>query len=136
LQAAVERRDNYQAQMVVKRAIEAIHELDDSRRKPRGELSFAGWNPSEVELWSAHVAARNIAHHQSVGFVRLHGVGRPEQWLRWAIAEQALTRLEQRGKESKRQADAYRARLADRPVLAPLQTLAEKLRGVNFGTQA
>jgi len=101
----VTRRDNYAAQRATKRALEAIHELEDSREKQRREWSSSGWSPFEVEVWRAHVGARNIAHHQSTGIVSLHGLGNPDDWLNWSIDPAAVAKLKAR---SEQQANAYR----------------------------
>src|SRR5688572_30307706 len=68
---AVDARSISHALSAVKRALEAIHELDDCRR--RGEWSYDTWSPAEIGAWTAHIGARNAAHHHSWDAVFLAG---------------------------------------------------------------
>ena len=79
--AAVRARTMGQIQNDLKRALEAIHELEDCRRG--GEWSQAGWDVRALGLWHAHLGARNAAHHESSGIFSLPG--QPGQPLVWAI---------------------------------------------------
>jgi hypothetical protein len=72
VEAAADARDVGRAQAAVKQALEAIHELEDGRRK-RGEWSNASWTPDELGVWQALIGARNGAHHFSSHVV--HSVG-------------------------------------------------------------
>jgi hypothetical protein len=114
--AAVDAGDARPATNAVKAALEAVHELDDSRR--RGEWSDAAWTPGESGLWQAHLAARHAAHHQSAYVVHLVGGGahtRSRDDLRW---EGTLPPI-----DSQALASEYASRLAGRPVLRWLASL-------------
>jgi hypothetical protein len=63
IQEAVQQNDARAAYIALKRALEAMHELEDCRN--RQEWTPAGWTPDELNLWAAHMGARNAAHHTS-----------------------------------------------------------------------
>jgi hypothetical protein len=110
---AVKAGDSAWAQDAVKSALEAIHELDDGRRK-RGEWSWAGWTSDEQGLWQTHIGARNASHHSSSGVVTLRVDGNGASLL-WDIAPQTIA-----GLHFPDHATQYRQRLAGRPVLPAL----------------
>ena len=108
-----------QIQNDLKRALEAIHELEDCRRG--GEWSQAGWDVRALGLWHAHLGARNAAHHESSGLFSLPG--QPGQPLVWAIPPTAFKSK----KQSKAQEREYYARLDGRPVLPLLREMASRI---------
>jgi hypothetical protein len=120
---AVHAGDNHLAQAAVKRALEAIHELDDASRN-RHEWSSQSWTTEQRQLLRAHVGARNVAHHYSVGIVELCNDGQFDERLLWEIADSTLARL-----PSEPQRAAFRARLKRKPVLPNLRALGDLLRG-------
>lgn len=112
LDAAASAGDALDAQRAIKQALEAIHELADCER--RNEWSQAGWAPGDVELWRAHIGARNAAHHTSTSVVAVHSDGD----LTWDIDATAVASL-----NSKAQQAAYNARLADKSVTPSLHQI-------------
>ena len=99
------------AQAATKQALEAIHELDDGRRR-RSEWTQDGWKAADIDLWLAHVAARNAAHHTSSSIVALHSGTAQNRILTWEINPEAIE-----GLHSGAQAAAYQRGLAGQPVL-------------------
>lgn len=110
------------AQGATKRALEAIHELDDGRRN-RSEWAENGWTSAETELWRAHVGARNAGHHSSASIVALHGGTKTDDRLTWDLPASAVA-----GLHSAAQQKAYNARLAAQQVLPGLRQVAALLR--------
>jgi len=102
----------------VKRALEAMHELNDDHDKRR-VWSRGSWLTGDHESWKAHMGARNAAHHLAPHVVELHGHGTHDDRLRWAIDEPTLQDL-----DSAKQAQAYRTSLHGKPVLPELRRLA------------
>jgi uncharacterized Zn finger protein (UPF0148 family) len=121
VERAVQNRNNHDAQLATKRALEAIHELQDCAN--RSEWSMSGWSKADAETWNGLLGARNIAHHTSAGVVALHGEGLPQDHLKWDIDASALGEL-----RSRAQARAYNARLANQPVLPQLRALLARIQ--------
>jgi hypothetical protein len=87
----------------------------------------SSWTRSDVELWDAHRAARNVAHHQTTPIIRHDLQGTIEQRCCWAISAPALSQL--KGKPAQNGADAYGRALDGKPVFSGLQRLAGLVRG-------
>lgn len=123
--SAVQRNDAGAGQHAVKQALEAIHELEDCRR--RGEWSSGSWSTQENELWLAHIAARNAAHHLSGELVALHGDTdadpSSEDRLRWELSAGTLAEL-----QNSRGVGEFSRLLAGKPALKPLRTIAGLVR--------
>jgi hypothetical protein len=122
IEAAVQRRNNWDAQHATKRALEALHELADCLR--RNEWTQVGWNQADRGLWTAHIGARNMAHHSSSSVVRLHGAPSVDEQLNWAFTPAAVNDL-----ASARQAADYSGRLDGQPVLPALRKLLARIQG-------
>ena len=116
IETAVDRGRVRDAQDATKRALEAIHELGDCLK--RQEWSQVAWDADTIELWHAHLAARNAAHHTSETVVVLHGDALPDDRLRWELPTSAFAT-----NPSQRQIDAYAARLDGEPVLSALRII-------------
>ena len=114
LDAAVAAGDTGAAQAAAKAALEAIHELADCLK--RQEWTQSAWKPDDLELWRAHIGARNAAHHTSSSVVALHSTGA----LTWDVDAPAIATL-----QSSRQQRAYRTRLADTSAPNSLRRIAE-----------
>jgi hypothetical protein len=115
LSGAVHDGDPEDAQEQVKRCLEAIHELKEDR-----SWSRRGWNADERDNWDAHIGARDGAHHQSEHVVRLHlAPGGHGGKLYWDLPPEAIRSAGVR--------EAYRERLLNQEVLAPLSALIEWL---------
>ena len=83
-------------QRLVKQVLEAIHELDDCRRN--GDWDQTGWSQRDSDLWLAHIAARNAAHHFPDNLVVLRGGDSKSTQLEWALSSSTLGNLQsQRG---------------------------------------
>jgi uncharacterized Zn finger protein (UPF0148 family) len=121
VEEAVRVRNNHDAQLATKRALEALHELQDCLK--RSEWSQASWDAKAIELWRAHMGARNVAHHTSTGIVSMHSDPPGDQSLTWSIKESALT-----GLRYKDQATAYRNELDGQPVLPGLRELLHRIQ--------
>lgn len=121
VERAVQNRNNHDAQLATKRALEAIHELQDCAS--RSEWSMSGWSKADAETWNGLLGARNIAHHTSAGVVALHGEGLLHDHLKWDIDASALG-----GLRSRAQAKAYDAQLANKPVLPQLRALLMRIQ--------
>ena len=103
-------------QVATKRALEAIHELEDGRRV-RSEWQQTGWGADQLGLWQGLLGARNAAHHSSSPVVTRHGPNSHEREdrLRWHLEPQAIRSL--RSKDQRRE---YNARLDGLAVLPQL----------------
>jgi hypothetical protein len=103
----------------VKRALEAIHELQDCanpKKRATVEWSNAAWTPAQKEVWTGLLGARNAAHHFSADVVDLHGgTSTPGHVLRWA---QSIPQV-----KVPAQGQAYATRLAGQLVLPVLQAV-------------
>jgi hypothetical protein len=100
------------AQRAVKQALEAIHELADCAK--RNEWSQADWSSDDLELWRAHIGARNAAHHTSTSVVAVHSEGDPT----WDMDATAIASLRYESQQK-----AYNARLAGMPVAPALRQI-------------
>lgn len=120
---AVKRRSNHDAQLGTKRALEAVHELEDCRK--RGEWTQTGWDANALGLWKGLIGVRNMAHHSSSGIVALHGTPRPDEQLKWRVSAAALADLR---KERPAQAKEYSARLDGQPVLYSLREVRGRVQ--------
>ena len=101
-------------------ALEGIHQLDDARRK-RNEWSWDIWTRDEIELWRAHLGARNGAHHTDWTPIYSYsdGLGSGE---RWSPAPSKINSPVERS--------AYVARLENKPAVASLQAICALLARV------
>ncbi len=111
-------------QRAIKRALEALHALNDTRAA--GEWSYANWSQRHRELWNGHRAARNVAHHQRSTIITLSSDGAPGARCRWAISPSALDDL--RGDAASNGADDYRRLMHGQPVLADFEELGGLLQ--------
>jgi hypothetical protein len=107
------------AQAAVKRALEAIHELNDCQRAK--EWQQAGWSSADLQLWTGHIGARNAAHHSSLPIVTLRGVTAVDDHLVWSADVSSLRYPDQ--------AMAYAAALHGQAVLPLLATIATLVAG-------
>jgi len=107
-----------QALELVMAALEGMHQLEDARK--RGEWSNAHWSSAEVDLWNAHLGARNGAHHKDWTPIWWYsdGSGSGERWSR------GLPRI-----RSAPQRAAYSARLENKAVLPSLHAICALLAG-------
>jgi DNA-directed RNA polymerase subunit RPC12/RpoP len=121
--AAASAGDVLDAQRAVKQALEAIHEQADCAS--RNEWSQASWGPSDIELWRAHIGARNAAHHTSTSVVAVHSDGDPT----WDMDATAVASL-----NSKAQQAAYNGRLAGKSVRSVAPTDRHSGPGVDHVT--
>lgn len=121
IDAGVQAGNNWDASNATKRALEALHELADCLN--RGEWAQTGWEPEEQRLWTAHIGARNMAHHSSSSIVTLTRSRPADEQLTWSLDEAAVEAL-----RSKNQATAYNACLGGQPVLPPLRKLVARLK--------
>jgi hypothetical protein len=106
--------------VVLKRALEALHELADCLE--RGEWMQTGWTADELGLWRAHLGARNVAHHSSHAVVALKSDADPDERLYWDIDGSALG-----GLYSATQRNEYTSRLHGHGVLPPLRLLVARV---------
>lgn len=109
-----------ECQVSLKRALEALHELDDALQ--RKEWSRKEWTDDQLGLWRAHIGARNMAHHSSSAPMTLHSNRDSDLRLRWDFARHAIGKL-----PSDAQRQEYLARLHQQPVLPPLRGLVERV---------
>jgi hypothetical protein len=107
------------AVVYVMAALEGIHQLEDARRD-RSEWSNTHWSPPDVELWTAHLAARNGAHHKDWTPIEWYADG---SWSgeRWAPNLPAVN--------SKAQRAAYAARLEGQPTVPSLHVISALVAG-------
>ncbi len=56
VERAVKNRNNHDAQLATKRALEAIHELQDCAG--RGEWSMSGWSKADTDTWNGLLASK------------------------------------------------------------------------------
>jgi hypothetical protein len=110
------------AQFATKRALEAIHELNDGLGGNRREWSQDGWSDDDLALWHAHLGARQAAHHSSCRLVALHSDGAIDDRLTWAIDEAGIKCM-----NSSAQQRNYRELLASKPVLPALRQIAARV---------
>jgi hypothetical protein len=120
VESAVDANNVREAQTAVKRALELIHELNDCER--RHEWTQAGWTPAELELWTAHIGARNAAHHTSSGVVAIHSDPARDNRLRWDLDAAAISSL--RFPDQGRQ---YNRHLAHQPLLPALHAVVRRV---------
>ena len=120
VEAAVEAGKTGEAQKAVKRALEAVHQLNDCLA--RGEWARMRWTPDDRGLWTAHIGARNAAHHTSATVVALHSGDRTDDRLRWDIDSAAIA-----GLRYKQQAGEYTTHLAGQAVVPSLRQIAALL---------
>ena len=104
-------------QDAVKLALEAIHELEDARK--RGEWSQAGWDADAVGLWRGLNGARNASHHSASHIVVFQTVSDRDDCALWDIEPAAIADL-----RSERQQIEYNARLAGKATLPQLRDVA------------
>jgi hypothetical protein len=103
----------------VSEALDAIHSLENQRR--RREWSMNEWSTDDRDLWSGHIAVRNVDHHQSASIIHIDHQGDSGMRCRWAISEDSLSRVQ--GRPEINGADAYSLLLDQRPVLIGLNRL-------------
>jgi hypothetical protein len=118
---ATRQRRISEAQCAAKNALEALHGLEDGRRK-RGEWTYASWTAEEIEEWNGLMGIRNAAHHLSVRAVVLVGGSdhvSSDEDLQWTTDTLAI--------DSNVQAAAYASRLAGKPVLRTLDQAASRI---------
>jgi hypothetical protein len=118
------------AQSAVKQALEMIHELEDCRR--RGEWTQSTWSPDDLGLWTAHVGARNAAHHNtssSAGVIALHSGDQRDDRLTWDVDPASIANLSVFSKKhGPAQAQEYTARLAGKPVVPGMRQILALLK--------
>jgi hypothetical protein len=94
IEASIESQRPGDVQRSVKRALEALHELNDCARDDRPgktpERSMAGWAAGDTELWKALMGARNASHHEVSHVVALHHSGNRDGRLTWDIEPSAI----------------------------------------------
>lgn len=105
-------------QRALKHALSAVHELND---RLKDEWDQNGWDQTEVALWTAHLGARNRAHHAVDGLIALHSHPESEARLVWDLSPDAVD--QNRSATGKAE---FRELLAGRPVLPPLRRLAAR----------
>jgi hypothetical protein len=106
--------------VVLKRALETLHELADCLQ--RGEWTQTGWTADELGLWRAHLGARNVSHHTSHAVIALRSDTDPDERLYWDIDGSALGSL-----RSAMQQNAYTSRLHGHGVLPLLRLLVARV---------
>ena len=120
LEVQVSRNSLADCQVTLKRALEALHELDDCLR--RREWTQNGWTADELGLWRAHLGARNVAHHSSHPVITLRSDADADERLYWDIDGSALGVL-----HSADQQNEYTSRLHGHGVLPPLRVLVTRV---------
>jgi hypothetical protein len=120
LEGQVSRNSLADCHVVLKRALEALHELADCLK--RGEWTQTGWTADELGLWRAHLGARNVAHHSSHPVIALRSHADPNERLHWDIDGSALG-----GLHSATQQNEYASRLHGHGVLPPLRLLVARV---------
>lgn len=105
----------------IKRALEAIHELEDCadpQKRTPVEWTKPAWTPAQHEQWVALLGAPNAAHHYSAPVVELHGdTSTSGHQLRWAPSIPQVQWVPQR--------QAYAAQLASQPAIPLLRAVAD-----------
>jgi hypothetical protein len=94
-------------------ALDAMHSLNDQCGK--GEWSMSGWSNDDLGLWRAHMAARNVDHHQSATIIHIDHRGNSDSRCYWAISSQSLSQV--LGKPATNGANEYARLLDQKPVL-------------------
>ena len=117
LEQALGEHNVTETQHATKHALEALHELEDDRR--RGEWSHAAWASADVGLWRGLLGARNAAHHLTFPVVTRHSDTPRDESLVWSLDANAIA-----GLRSTQQRTEYNARVAGQPVLPQLRKAA------------
>ena len=124
IEHAVASRDVADAQLATKAAVEAMHALEDDRKK-RQEWSYASWSQIEIDAWHAHMPARNAAHHYSDPFIALRSGTEEATRLSWDVRSTTLTKLHHQC-----HVPAYVALLHGQPVVTTLRAALASLSRV------
>jgi predicted nucleic acid-binding Zn-ribbon protein len=124
IEASVEASHVSKTQDATKRALEAIHELQDCHSE-RQEWSQAGWNSNDLGLWTGLIGARNTAHHKTSHIVALSSGGNTDDRLKWDIEESAIAEL-----RFPIQRQEYEVRVAGQPVLPQLRSVLALVEAV------
>jgi hypothetical protein len=132
-EAAIDGNRAGAAQSSVKQALQMIHEHDDARR--RGEWTRSTWSPDELGMWTAHIGARNAAHHNTsttAGVVALHSGDKRVDRLTWdvdpaSIANRGRPRSPARCKQANT-ARGWLGRPSSRGCVRPRAAQALRLR--------
>ena len=112
-------------QTACKRALEAIHELEDSRRDERKEWEQTGWTVEQRGIWAGLNGIRGASHHESVPIVARHGGDNaPADPLVWQLDQPTIAKI-----PSEDQRGEYRNRIEDQPVLPMLREMLTLLFG-------
>ena len=121
LETQVSRNSLADCQVTLKRALEALHELDDCLKAERMDAErvdgATSWVFGELTL-----GARNVAHHSSHSVTALRSDADADERLYWDIDGSALG-----GLHSTTQQNEYTARLHGHGVLPPLRLIVARV---------